>query len=531
MGYQKIGFVVKPRSTYLLDIANNFEQLKDWGKNLDKGVTDALKTLGKENIRLSNIMFERLLTISGPGLDGSDDNRRDFILLLSSYLHEIGIVSGSPVIVDYVTDPALALDDVILRMLASRMPKFTLDQIGGQYSTIDSLTYFFSDVIRRYALILKEAPLMVKRFRQWLGNLGYKVITGQQLSQHELTAFVMYGNTERESLGWSKYDPDTSAIPAAEINDLMVNEVAELYKSVTLPGPYWNHQKIISDTLLQRLTAYFGPHTTDLRICTGYLRMYGPFTVFELTPQDSIAWSIDDHLAGITARTSYLMSNIAGGGSYAIRVPNILDNRNDWGTAGLFPDDPSFAITLTDETNIANFEWDYYSQWRGVRVNSKIHSATEQLALADKALEGPSLGACNIEHATLENIGIALFTDRAHKKLSISTDKKIEETYLLPTNSGSKETTVDMTAYYSRLGNVIALPAFSEYLELPQKFFMQPQPRVVEYVASVMALPLDEKIRFTNVIALYHNVERFKRITGKQPPLDRLQLAKAMLNI
>lgn len=530
MGYQKLGFVVKPRSTYLLDIADKLEHLVAWNKNLDKGVTEAIKTLGKENIRLSNIMFERLLTIGGPGLESGSEEHRDFIVLLSSYLHEVGIIAGSPVVVDYVTDPALTLDDVILRMLASRMPKFTLDQIGGQFATIDSLTYFFTDVIRRYALIKKEAPLMVRRFRQWLGHLGFKVITGQQLSQHELTAFVMYGNTEENSPGHSKYDKEEVRIAAAEINDLMVNEVAELYKSVSMPGPYWNHQKIISDTLLQRLTAYFGPHITDLRLCTGYYRNYGPFMLFELTPQDSLQWGVEEHLAGITARTSYLMSNVAGGGSYAIRVPNILDNRNDWGTAGLFPDDPSFQITLTDEANIANFEWDYYSQWRGVRVNSKIHSATEQLALADKALEGASLGTCNVEHATLENIGMALFTDRANSKL-LPVDQKVEETYLLPTEKGSKEVSVDMTGYYSRLGTVIALPAFSEFLELPQKFFLQPQERVVEYVASVQALPLDEKIRFTNVISLYHNVERFMRLTGREAPLDRLQLAKAMLNI
>jgi len=79
------------------------------------------------------------------------------------------------------------------------------------------------------------------------------------------------------------------------------------------------------------------------------------------------------------------------------------------------------------------------------------------------------------------------------------------------------------------MGAVQALPAFSEFVRLPLKWFMQPAPRVVEYVASVHGLTADERKRFEDVIAIYHNCERYERLTGRAAPLNREQLAKAML--
>jgi hypothetical protein len=88
-----------------------------------------------------------------------------------------------------------------------------------------------------------------------------------------------------------------------------------------------------------------------------------------------------------------------------------------------------------------------------------------------------------------------------------------------------------MSTYYARIGTVQVLPAFSEFLEVPQKWFLQEAPRVVEHVATMTALPIDEKHRFQTVIALYHNVARYERLTGNKAPINPRQLARAMLNI
>jgi hypothetical protein len=121
MGYQKTGFVVLPRSAYLLNAARRLVEF--FGDDLERHVGEAVKSLGKENVRLSNFFFSRLLVLNSPKLDANAERKNDFLLVMADYLHQTGFIERSPVLVDYVTNPALALDDVILRMLSARMPK------------------------------------------------------------------------------------------------------------------------------------------------------------------------------------------------------------------------------------------------------------------------------------------------------------------------------------------------------------------------------------------------------------------------
>jgi len=382
--------------------------------------------------------------------------------------------------------------------------------------------------------VLREIPQLLKRLRIWLGNIGYKVITGQPIGQHERTALVMYGRVKEGTPGYSRL-ANVERIPAVENNDVMINEAGALYMAATLPGPYLNHQKLISDTLLQRLTAYFGPHATDLKYCVGFYKQYGPYMDLELTPSDSIAWGTDDHLAGYTSRTSYLISNLAGLNPFAIRVPNMAINTGPFGAIGLYEDDPNFRITLTNQADIGDFEWDFNSTWRGMRINSNVHSGTMELALAEKALEGPAQGNTQVEHSTVEGMGIAAYTERAMAKINLNPNNRISENYLLPLARGVQLQNIDMTAYYARIGNVDALPAFSEFLEVPLKFFSTAVPRVVEYIASVTALPADERKRFEDVISLYHNCARYARMTKRNfetdLPINPETVARALLNL
>jgi len=527
MGYRKLGFVIEPKSKYILDMALNIHD--EMGDTFDQDIADAIKSLGKENVRLSNFFFERLLTLKSDKLD-SKNLRNPFMLLLASFLKEIGTIDTEPVIVDYVTDPAVTIDEAVYRMLAARIPKFTADMLGGQYATVDTLTYFFPEVIRKYALVVEEAPLMLRRLRQWIGHLGYRLIHGEQLSQAEMTAFVMYSSTQEGSLGYSEIIENERIVPA-EMNDLLVNEAAELYKASTLPGPFLSHSRLLSDAKLQRLTFYFGPQVPELRMCTGIEKPYGPYSLLSLTPHDSLTWSPEGHIAGMTARTSLLASTPGFAGAFAIRIPNMKANRNDFGIAGAFPDDPSFRIILTDEDDCANYEWERNSEWRGIRMNSRVHAASMELALADMALQGPAQGACQVENVTLENIGLCSFTDAAKKKVTVDANNKINEQYLLPVNGKLAMVETDMAGHYARLGTVRALPALSEFLEVETKWFLQPQPRIVEYVAAMNALPMDEKQRFEDVISLYHNVARFEKITGRKAPIDAELLARALLNM
>jgi len=52
MGYKRMGFVVPPRSLTILDAA--LKLTGAFKADLDKEITKAIKSLGKENVRLTN---------------------------------------------------------------------------------------------------------------------------------------------------------------------------------------------------------------------------------------------------------------------------------------------------------------------------------------------------------------------------------------------------------------------------------------------------------------------------------------------
>jgi len=524
MGYKKIGYVIQTPSEYLLTAALKIEQA--FGDNFDKEIALAIKSLGRENIRLSNLWWERILVLDHPKLNADADLMQCFMLLLSHFMHQIGVFDIEPVIVDYIVDPVMNIDEVVSRMLGERIPKFTLSELGGEFATIDALTHFFPEVIRRYAIIERERGVMTRRLRQWIGNIGYKVITGQALSAHERSAFVLYGSTKEGSPGHSVHEA-TAAIPAEEINDLLVNEAGALYQAKSLSGPYTMHQKIISDANLQRLTAYFGPHATDVPYSVGFYQKYGPFVKLALTKAESLTWSVDEHLAGLTARTSYLLGSAEQRNPFSIKVPNLSGNYNDDGLIGAFPDSPDIHYNLTNQRDISDFEFDWFSHWRGARINSALHGGTMELHIVDEALKSRTQGGCQIELMSLDTIGLASYTERAAKRIRFNEGNDITEKHLLP--GRTELTDIPFASFYARLGKVEALGALGEYMEVPLKKFMEPAPRAVEYVATQTGMTADERILYSDVITLFHNCARYERLTGNKPPIDAMKVAQVLL--
>jgi hypothetical protein len=123
-----------------------------------------------------------------------------------------------------------------------------------------------------------------------------------------------------------------------------------------------------------------------------------------------------------------------------------------------------------------------------------------------------------------------LWFDPSAAKLAITYDGNIMEEFILPSDAGLIRRDINMTAFYARFGSVEFLPPFAEFIELPLSWFLQPAERVVDFLSSVEGLTIQDRVRFSVIIALCHNCARYKRITGRVAPIARDRYVLALLN-
>jgi hypothetical protein len=534
MPYRKTGFIPTPRSRYIPYYAAAI--LEAFGEKFDLITAECIKSMGRENIFLKNFFFARLLTIKHERLDANPLLKQQFIILLADFLKMVGYIDECPVEIDYILDPVMDAEELIDRIIEARMPVYKASDLGGEFATIDTLMMFFAEVIRKNALILNERKAMCDRFRLWIGSIGHKLLVQSgELSQAERSFLVVYCSTQPNTKGYmpSMAKPGTKAppIPAVENKDPLVQEVAALANAVCLSGPCTAHYKLVSNAIIESLTFYYGPHCSELKTFVGYGQPMGPFTQYEMTPADSIPWLLESQIVGLSSTAANFMVKTSELPPFTLKVPLAQAYKTSMGGVAQYPDDPSFRLWLTNPDDVSAYTWDYPSKWRGRRINSLTDGGTMDYALADAAVTQKTAGGMQNEALDMAGFGICWLTEAAQTKL-VDTSETIIESFLLPGPSGLTLVPVDMTAFYARYGSVMMIPAFSEFLQLPMNWFMQPNERVVDYVASVQALTIEERIRFTTIIAIGHNCAVYTRLTGlPNPPIDQMQIASAMLNI
>jgi len=529
MPYTKVGFTVQPRSTYIPQYSEDI--LNALGDKFDLKNAEIIKSLGRENINLKNFVFERLLTFKHPDLDSNPELKMKYIIVMADYLHGIGYISESPTLIDYRIDPVLTADELLDRMLGARMPKFSASELGGEWGTIDHLMMFFSEVIRRNALILQERDNLANRFRKWLGAIGHKLLVRDgELSQAEKSMLVVYSKTLPNYKGAIKGKPMTP-IPAVETKEPLVLEAGALAISASLNGPSTAHMKLLSNGILEHLFYYYGHHVAELKTAIGYAQPRGPFAFYQMNQTDALTWAPEAQLIGLSSTSANFLVKPNVQGAFAPRIPFGRVIRNDMGVLCLYPDAPEIRLTLTEPGDISKFNFTYNSQWRGRAIYS-INEGGGAIDnwLADTAINNKASGGSQVEMADLMNVGLATFTDAARTKI-IDVTEGIKEQYILPSEDGLAYVDIDMSAFYARFGNVQMLPAFSEFLELDQSWFLQPVANVVDYVAAFMNLTLEERVRYSRVIEICHNCARYTRLTqAASLPFDRDQLILVILN-
>jgi hypothetical protein len=527
MPYRKVGFVRRPRGVYLPQYAAKVYNA--FGSTFDVDVARCVKSLGDPKIMLKNFFFERILLLNDPKLNSDPDLKLAFTMLLIDFLYQCGFVDVLPSEIDYVTDPVLKADDLLDLMLATRMPSYKADSMAGEWSTIDTLMCFFPEVIRRTALIIEERKRMAVRFRQWLGSIGFKLMTtsSDQLSQTEKSFLVVYGCTKHNTKGYVNQMP-ALPIPPVQTEDPLVLEAGALATACCLPGPCINHMKMVSNATLEELVFYYGPHVAELKTHVGFVREYGPFRVFDTTPEDSVPWDLSAQIYGITSQSASILLKPEGQPPYTLKVPLPRYEVTNYGATSLYPDVPGINLYLTDQRDICRFWWDYPSKWRGRRISSLLDGGSMDYALCDMAVNAKTAGGMQIESTDLSGAGICLLTSAAEVKVK-GYDGRIMEEYILPGSVDLERTPVNMAAFYSRFGSTELIPAFAESLEVPWAWFRSPAPRVVDYVCAMEGLSLEQRYNFTFAIELCHNCARYERLTGKVAPINRMQYIKTML--
>lgn len=527
MGYQTTGFFAQPRQKVLVEAAERI--MSTFQKDMDKEVQKAIKSLGRENIRLSNLFFQALLALDHPALNGDEETRVAFMMLLCDFLKMTGYVETAPVVVDYRENPMMTFDDVIIQMSTPHMPAYSATDLGGQYATIDNLMRRFPVVIRDYARVATYRKLLAQRFRMWLADIGFRMFERQPVSQQERTAVLMYAKTRKGGRGYSSlFLPGETEPIAALQNDKgdLIREAGELYKTSCLPGPCTNHFKVLSDGTLERLTMYLGQHVSSLDMSVAFEETFGDFIRLDSRKVESITWSAEDQLVAISASSAYFMVDKAR--AFSLRMP-VMVYGNDAIPDSMIPDLPEFEIIMRNEKDISEYDFEWYSTWRQRRVNSRVNEATMEIPLVDIAFQAKSFGSTQIAQPTLEGFGVCRMTPQARAKIVDFDSRKITQTFLLPNGTGLVKKEIDMTPFYSRRGTKLLRPAFSEGLLVPLKWFGTPQPAVVDYVAAATGMLADERNRFADVISMFHNVARYELITGKRATPSVEIIARAML--
>jgi hypothetical protein len=531
MPYRKTGFYVVPRTTYLPQMAADI--VNAFGDKLDTNVAEIIRSLGRENVFLKSFLFDRLLTIKHPSLEGGD-LRMKFIIILGDFLHSTGYLSENPVLIDYRDDPVYSADELLDLMLGTRLPTWKAADMMGDYATIDILLMFFTEVLRKYAMLLDERPYMADRFRKWIGSIGYKLlVNGGELSQAERSFFVVYCSTEPNTKGFiSQLDSNNAKgndIAPSESKDPLVLEIAALAQSLCLGGPSTAHMKLISNADLEQLIFYYGPHVPTVSTMIGNKTPYGDFMILNMTPADEISWQIESQLYGLMSNVQNFMIKSADLPPFAIKTPLPFIVTSINGSVCAYPDDPSFRIWLTDQKDCSNYTWDYPSTWRRRKINSLLDGGSMDYAIADIAVMKRAAGGMQVDMTQIPNQTLMWLTPAAAEWLSETSDSmsSMVEQIILPGKNGPEYRKVDLTAFYARFGRLQTTSAFADELRLPMDWFVQPNDAVVDFIASTMGLTLEERARYTRAIYISHNCAVYERISGRQAPIDALAIVKA----
>jgi len=527
---------VRPEGIYIPDYASNIVRMK----NSEVHLSEALKSLGRPQTRLNNLIIENLFSINTPMFPAGTQAQRELLHIIIKIMASAGFIQHRVPMIEFRDQPHRTLDELTALVLASRLRFPSSDDFGGTFATLQQLEAVLLTILKEFMFVKEEAHLLVKRFRLGLGHIGWKLHNGQPISQFERSIFAAYRDTSEGSLGYSVHDP-SYPIAANQVSDDLVSETMALYASVSPATTFWSNVMMMSDKNLEHLTMFLGVVPSKFNYYGGSIVPFGPFHEPRLELIDSISWSPQQQLRGVYNSVEYLTRVAPEGGSLQIRTPTLI--RNSWLLGDRFNalllDHPDITWHVHEVSDIAKAHWSYNSKWRGRSLSSDLDNIDLADVMIDIGLVRESTGA-NAMAATeaiefgpadyeyLKSQGVTPWENTEGTSLGLT------ETFWLPPRDGGnkiEKRQVDLSSYYLRRGVVAARSVFGELAVPERSMFMSVDANVVRHVAARESLTTDETLRFERAIGFAHEVSRWERVTGSKVDFDPAIIISAMTGL
>jgi len=553
--FENIGFVILPDGRWIPQLAENI--VKSLNDDTEPAIAEAIKNMGPDRANVSGIILPDLLRMQYPDKYAGQAKNSDLQRLVAKILKMAGYISEDPPYVIYRENPQLTLSDLVDNMLTSKIPWPTKDTFGGEKATLLSLKTVLPIVIREIARTLQLKDEYLAYLRMALGNIGYKILHAQPITQAEKTFFLAYGSVGPSDpgalFGYAGYEKRESGGPVpisalANANPL-VAAAFELMKQSAMEGPGIRFFKMQSTQNFEALLYYFGPHSTSLPLCAGYVEKFGSWNRLKMVKIDDRTWPDSELLTGI--RDRYKELEFKGGLTEAEKAAGKTEASDatkdglglftmvapirSCGPAGLkcpdmYLDLPNVNLHLKDSSNCATFTWSYTSEWRQ-RVMRSESGATAEMLYLDMALKNPSIGGPVAGMLNIDSLELAFLHESVFKRQLTRADDQIRETiYYIGDSNKLVKREVIMTDFYTRAGTAYFRPAMAEYYQPARAQYFTVDEPAVEFITSRLGLNREQAFRNKLAIAISHNVALFQRIATAEPPFEVDNMILTLLN-
>lgn len=555
--YRSIGYYTEQPSTVLINACRALVD-KFAGADFDTVFSDAFRDAGLSDRRRMDLLTrDDIIQLSKSSKFGPNtDEFRDLLHVVYAIMAASGWGDHRPAVIRYTVDPLKPLDDILTDALQEHVER-GLNEVKAMWPQgertncmVETFRTHLGMIIRRIALLYDYRPYVVDKLERYMGDLLFRMKVGEigpnALEQFDRTLlyYMVYKQADFALKYTTSAGEMTLKFPDAKDSDPLIGpEIARLRNAME-PGPWLRYTRLLSTAEPRELIYQLSPVVSQLPITTGYLVPVGPFHELHLEVVNTIAWGDAEQLAGLLENVSFPMTPDS--------AQSQMGFRNSLGLtlSGSIPanfDYPGLEV-INDTDDVGKPRLKY--SWQSPTVQRRIHDtagATSNNLVTDIASRETSKGESSHKMLNIDGISFAdlRYINNADRRIISGVGSAVENDPILRTRVKEKvwyfsagknllSKDVDVTALYNKLGNVSFRPALAEFFKPSRSWFLQPDPRAVDYIAGQLGLGVYDAKRSVVAITLSHNYATYMRLVDPKgkgdeaAPFDLEAVIRAM---
>jgi len=549
-----MGYYVESQAETLIPAARLLTT--SYGATFDTVFADAFKEAGLTDRRwMKDLTRDDYIQLgkSSSFANGTAENRA-----LLHWVYAIAAVSGwgdyRPPVVRYAAHPHMTLDEILLECLNDHLDK-GLKEIGAMWPekcNVEAFRTHLASCIKRAAILYEYRPYIVDKLERYIGDVLYKLRHGEisptgltQFDRTLLTKLVYEADPNLLSYTLNGVPTALSFSPNKDANPLIAPEIDRI-RNACKEGPWLKYTRLLSNMDQRELIYMLTPVLPDLPLATGFLMPVGPFHEVDLTIQHRITWGDQEQYAGFAERVVFPAFSTASNNRINLRTPAKKDVASkyvqqiyDWPTLEIV-DDYDFGNQKSGTVTPFSFRYSWFSPTLQRMVHSDAGGDMDAL-LYDLACTHKELGETPVTMVNIHDFKWADLTKISNRRIiagpaqnpqddpRLRSRVRFDIYYMSGGKTLKKETNVDLTPLYNKLGNITYRPALAEYFEPSRTYFLTLDQNTIDYICGKLRLNVYDAQRSKLAIAISHNVAMYKRVTGRQEdPFDVEELIKAM---